>query len=57
MKMSLVAQDFSPFQVISIPRDFNLKNSLFYFDLYRIVVIFSTTVCILVVITNTLVQI
>ena len=26
MKMSLVAQCFSPFQVISIPRDFDLKN-------------------------------
>ena len=24
--MSLVAQGFSPFQVISIPRDFDLKN-------------------------------
>ena len=26
MKMSLVAQGFSQFQVISIPRDFDLKN-------------------------------
>ena len=56
--MSLVAQGFSPFQVISIPSDFGLKNiRLFNFDLYEIIVSFSITFCVLEVITNTLVQI
>ena len=61
MKVSLVAQGFSPFKVISIPRDFDLKifdSSSFNFDLYEIIVVsFSIKLCILVVITNTSVQI
>ena len=57
MKMYLVAQGFSPFQVISIPSDFDLKIiRLFNFDLYEIVS-FSITFFTLVVFTNTLVQI
>ena len=53
MVISSIARGFYTFQVISIARDFDLKN----FRLSEIVVSFSISFCILIVITNPLVQI